>query len=70
MRADQVDAAWSMVTPILNVWDAVPPIDFPNYTAGTWGPEAAAALVVPDGGTWLTPVLSQEMHEAKGAEGS
>jgi glucose-6-phosphate 1-dehydrogenase len=70
MRADQVDAAWSMVTPILNVWDAVPPIDFPNYTAGTWGPEAAAALVVPDGGTWLTPVLSQEMHEAKEAEGS
>jgi glucose-6-phosphate 1-dehydrogenase len=52
------------------VWDMAPAIDFLNYPAGTWGPEAAAALVVPDGGTWLTPVLSQEMHEAKEAEGS
>ncbi len=57
MREDQVDTAWSILTPILDAWDAVQPIDFPNYPAGTWGPEAAAALVVPDGGTWLTPAL-------------
>jgi glucose-6-phosphate 1-dehydrogenase len=63
MRADQVDAAWSVLMPILNVWDTVQPIDFPNYPAGTWGPEEAAALVVPDGGTWLTPVLSAETQE-------
>ena len=68
MRADQVDAAWSVLTPILNVWDTVPPIDFPSYPAGTWGPEAAAALVGPDGGTWLTPVLSEQTQEEEESE--
>ncbi len=62
MRADQVEAAWSVLTPVLNVWDRVPPTDFPNYPAGTWGPEEAAALIVPDGGAWLTPVISAEMQ--------
>ena len=50
------------------MWDNVPPIDFPNYTAGTWGPEAAAALVVPDGGSWLTPVLSEHTQEEEESE--
>ena len=27
--------------PILNAWEKEPPPDFPNYAAGTWGPEAA-----------------------------
>jgi glucose-6-phosphate 1-dehydrogenase len=68
MRADQVDAAWSVLTPVLNAWDTVP-LDFPNYPAGAWGPEQAAALVVPDGGAWLTPALSAEtqMEEEKAA---
>jgi glucose-6-phosphate 1-dehydrogenase len=35
MRADQVEAAWSVVDPILKSWEAVPPPDFPNYPAGT-----------------------------------
>jgi glucose-6-phosphate 1-dehydrogenase len=68
MRADQVDAAWSVLTPILNVWGTVPPIDFPSYPAGTWGPEAAAALVGPDGGTWLTPVLPEQTQEEEESE--
>ncbi len=77
MRADQVDAAWSVLTPVLNAWDTVQPIDFPNYPAGTWGPEQAAALVVfdrgalgPTGGAgagWLTPVLTEEMQAEEGA---
>jgi glucose-6-phosphate 1-dehydrogenase len=62
MRADQVESAWSVLAPILNVWGRVAPIDFPNYPAGTWGPEEAAALIVPDGGTWLTPLISDEMQ--------
>jgi glucose-6-phosphate 1-dehydrogenase len=55
MRADQVEAAWSVVMPILDAWGAAPPADFPNYEAGTWGPEAAGALMARDGRAWLEP---------------
>jgi glucose-6-phosphate 1-dehydrogenase len=54
-RADQVEAAWSLLTPVLEVWKSSPPTDFPNYTAGTWGPEAAEVLIAQDGRTWLWP---------------
>ena len=37
MRDDQVDAAWSVVTPILEAWQATRP-EFPNYAAGSWAP--------------------------------
>ncbi|OQA47520.1 MAG: Glucose-6-phosphate 1-dehydrogenase [Chloroflexi bacterium ADurb.Bin325] len=52
MRADQVEAAWSVIDPILTVWGAVTPTDFPNYPAGSWGPEAAEALIARDGRSW------------------
>lgn len=55
MRADQVEAAWSVVMPILEGWKAVLPEDFPNYLAGTWGPEAAQVLIARDGRSWSTP---------------
>ncbi|MEN6451294.1 MAG: glucose-6-phosphate dehydrogenase, partial [Thermoguttaceae bacterium] len=55
IRADQVEAAWSLLTPILDVWDAVPPSDFPNYASGTWGPESAEVLIAQDGRTWRQP---------------
>ncbi len=61
MRADQVESAWSVLTPVLEAWATVPPVDFPNYAAGTWGPENSAALVSGDGGGWLTPMLQQEI---------
>lgn len=57
MRADQVEAAWRMLMPVLEVWADNPPNDFPNYAAGTWGPESAEALVAVDGNSWLTPTL-------------
>jgi glucose-6-phosphate 1-dehydrogenase len=53
MRADQVEAAWSVIMPILNGWNAVSPEDFPNYESGSWGPEAAQALIAGDGRSWL-----------------
>ena len=31
MRADQTEAAWEILTPILEVWDTIRPTDFPNY---------------------------------------
>jgi glucose-6-phosphate 1-dehydrogenase len=52
MRADQVEAAWSIVTPILEAWNESAPLDFPNYAAGSWGPEAAAAWLLRDGCSW------------------
>jgi glucose-6-phosphate 1-dehydrogenase len=52
MRADQVEAAWAVVTPILEAWEAVTPVDLPNYQAGTWGPEAAEILIARDGRSW------------------
>jgi len=59
-RADQVIAAWSLLTPILEVWESCPPSDFPNYTAGTWGPEAAEVLIARDGRSWLQPTTLSE----------
>ena len=55
MRADQVEAAWSLLMPVLEAWAALPPSDFPNYAAGTWGPEAADVLIARDGRNWLQP---------------
>jgi glucose-6-phosphate 1-dehydrogenase len=53
MRADQVEAAWAVITPVLEVWQAIPPISFPNYAAGTWGPEVAEVLIARDGRSWF-----------------
>ncbi len=50
-RADMVEAAWSMVDPILEHWAAEKP-RFPNYNAGTWGPREADELLARDGRAW------------------
>ena len=55
MRSDQVQAAWQLLMPIIETWEANPAPDFPNYPAGSWGPEAAERLVARDGRAWLTP---------------
>jgi glucose-6-phosphate 1-dehydrogenase len=51
-RADQVEAGWSIVSPILDVWRALPPRTFPNYEAGSWGPKDADELLKRDGRKW------------------
>jgi glucose-6-phosphate 1-dehydrogenase len=51
MRRDELEAAWSWIDPIRNAWDAAS--DAPQtYTAGTWGPTGAIALIERDGRTW------------------
>jgi glucose-6-phosphate 1-dehydrogenase len=57
MRADQVETSWSVLTPILNAWADLKPVEFPNYQSGTWGPEAADVLIAQDGRSWLQPIL-------------
>jgi glucose-6-phosphate 1-dehydrogenase len=51
MRRDEVEAAWNWVEPILEAWAAHPDRPKP-YSAGTWGPTAAIALIERDGRTW------------------
>ena len=54
-REDSVDASWRIVNPILDVWGALPPRDFPDYAAGSWGPAAAERLLERDGRRWENP---------------
>jgi len=51
MRRDEVEAAWNWIDPILDAWAASPDVPRP-YTAGSWGPAAAVALIERDGRTW------------------
>ncbi len=52
-RTDLVETAWRIAQPILDVWSATAPTDFPNYPAGTWGPKAAHDLPRRDGREWV-----------------
>jgi glucose-6-phosphate 1-dehydrogenase len=51
-HADTVEVGWELVAPVLDVWSALPPRDFPNYRAGSWGPAAAGELPRRDGFRW------------------
>lgn len=55
MRSDQVEAAWSVIDPILKAWQEVPATEFPNYNPGTTGPVKADELLAESGHTWLHP---------------
>jgi glucose-6-phosphate 1-dehydrogenase len=58
MRGDQVEEAWDLVMPILNSWQNRISQNFPNYSADSWGPEDAEALVAKDGFHWFTLPLN------------
>ncbi len=51
-RADMVEAGWSVIQPIIDVWHALPPRGFPNYSAGSWGPVEGEELLERDGRSW------------------
>lgn len=53
MRADQVEAAWKVVMPILEAWKKQPRKQLQFYKPGTWGPTAAAKLLKPFAKDWL-----------------
>ena len=55
-RADMVEASWQTVSPILDVWKAIPARDFPNYESGSWGPAESDALLRNDGRKWKNSV--------------
>jgi glucose-6-phosphate 1-dehydrogenase len=51
-RGDVTELAWQVITPVLDVWSALPARDFPNYESGTWGPKEADELLERDGRRW------------------
>jgi glucose-6-phosphate 1-dehydrogenase len=51
-RADNIEAGWRAVQPLLDLWGSTPPKDFPNYAAGSDGPAAADELLTRDGRAW------------------
>ena len=51
MRRDEVEAAWSWVDPIMDIWRETEELPKP-YPAGTWGPSASVAMIERDGRTW------------------
>jgi glucose-6-phosphate 1-dehydrogenase len=51
-RADEVEASWELVQPVLDRWESTPAEDFPNYAPGSPGPAAADELLARDGRRW------------------
>jgi glucose-6-phosphate 1-dehydrogenase len=51
-RADEVEEAWGIATPVLGALAGLPAPAFPDYAAGSWGPPAADALLARDGRRW------------------
>ena len=49
---DGVEATWALFTPVLDAWAKKYPQTFPNYAAGTWGPECGNELIGRDGRMW------------------
>ncbi|HED33529.1 MAG TPA: glucose-6-phosphate dehydrogenase, partial [Gammaproteobacteria bacterium] len=49
---DNIEVCWEFLQPILDVWKSLPPRDFPNYPAGSYGPEEADELLARDGFHW------------------
>ncbi len=51
-RRDEVEAAWAFVTSIIEGWARSQAPQFPNYEAGTWGPDEADDFMEHDGRRW------------------
>ena len=54
-RFDMVDSSWRVCSPILDIWQNIPARKFPNYAAGTWGPEESDKLMAKAGRVWWNP---------------
>ena len=53
VREDGVEQTWSLLTPVIERLESTTPIDqFPNYAAGSSGPEEADLLIKRDGRAW------------------
>jgi glucose-6-phosphate 1-dehydrogenase len=55
IRRDEVEAAWALVTPMLEAWAAQGQDGLASYPSGTWGPPEADRLIEADGRQWVNP---------------
>jgi glucose-6-phosphate 1-dehydrogenase len=63
-RRDEVEAEWRIITPIEEAWAELPPPQFPNYAAGSEGPETADRLIRYDQLRWRPLKREEEGHQA------
>jgi glucose-6-phosphate 1-dehydrogenase len=71
-RSDAVETAWTVLQPLIEIWQAAKPFQpFPNYAAGSWGPSAADMLLARDGRSWhnceeppCSPATSVQVEQA------
>lgn len=54
-RADEVEAAWQAVDPLIAHWESTPAPHFPNYAVGSWGPDVADEFIGRIGAKWRRP---------------
>ncbi len=54
-RGDSVEAAWSLIEPVLDVWSAAKTAAVPIYPSGSWGPKESDQLLERDGRQWYNP---------------
>jgi glucose-6-phosphate 1-dehydrogenase len=67
-RRDEVEAAWTLVTPILEAWAADGEPE--PYPAGSWGPKGADELLSREGRSWAVPgTLGEDLKGEDGGEG-
>ncbi len=55
IRGDETERSWELMTPVLEHWTAQGRAGLDTYTAGSWGPKAAADLVAARGHEWREP---------------
>lgn len=63
MRADQVEAAWEILMPVIDTWNSNPSVNFPNYASGMQGPEDSEALIAKDGKSWIAMPFEKKNHD-------
>lgn len=61
-RRDEVEAAWTLITPILKAWEAAGEPE--PYPAGTWGPKGADEMLRREGRSWAVPGTLGEVVSA------
>jgi glucose-6-phosphate 1-dehydrogenase len=52
-RADEVEAAWALIDPILRAWESSPTPPVAVYRPGSWGPTESDAMLARDGRLWV-----------------
>lgn len=65
MRADQVEAAWAILMPVIDTWKGNTSPTFPSYEAGSTGPVDADALLAIDGHNWIKIPFEKDEQDTK-----